>query len=116
MDFDEAIKAHSDWKLKLQRYLKYPDQTIDSQNLAKDNVCSLGCWIYSEGVKYRNLPEFDKLKHEHACFHTSAADIVKRKDAGENVLAEIALGSNSSFAKHSENVVSLLMIMKKLVK
>lgn len=113
MNFDDAIKAHSDWKLKLQRYLKFPDQTIDVNNLSKDNVCALGCWLYGEGSSFRHLPEYDKLKQEHAAFHQAAADIVRRKDTGENVLADIALGSNSPFAKHSENVVSLLLVMKK---
>lgn len=115
MNFDEAIRAHSDWKMKLKRYLANPDRSINASELAKDNVCPLGCWLHGEGKKFQNIDVFPQLLDEHKKFHQEAADIVIRKDKGENVQADIALAGNSPFATHSMNVVSLLMKMKKMV-
>ncbi len=33
MDFNAAIKAHSDWNIKLKLYLKNPDGSIDLEKL-----------------------------------------------------------------------------------
>ncbi|CAO5680389.1 MAG: hypothetical protein HEEMFOPI_01754 [Holosporales bacterium] len=116
MDFDEAIRAHSDWKLKLQRYIKGMGDPVDCDKLSKDNVCALGCWLYGEGQKYKNHEDFQNLIIAHREFHTAAGDVVKRKDRGENVKEEIVLGSKSAFCQTSERVVSLLMTLKRIAK
>ncbi|CAO4838651.1 MAG: hypothetical protein CNLJKLNK_00014 [Holosporales bacterium] len=115
MNFEEAIKAHSDWKLKLQRYLRSPDGTIDVQRLEKDNLCTLGQWLHTEGKVHAHLPEYQKLIKEHEGFHREAADIVRKKDNGENVTEATSLSSNSPFIKHSVEVVSILMRLKRLI-
>lgn len=116
MNFDEAIKAHSDWKLKLQRYVKGMGDPVDVDKLSKDNVCALGCWIYGDGQKYKAHAEFQNLVIAHREFHFAASEIVKRKDRGENVKEEIVLGSKSAFCEASERVVSLLMALKRVAK
>lgn len=116
MDFDEAIRAHSDWKLKLQRYIKGMGDPVDVDKLSKDNVCILGCWLYGDGQKHKNHTEFQDLITAHREFHLAAADIVKRKDKGENVKEEIVLGAKSAFSQTSERVVSLLMNLKRIAK
>ena len=116
MNFDEAIRAHSDWKMKLQQYLANPDNSIDVVKLSQDNQCNLGGWIHSEGLKnFGALPEFKTLMEEHKAFHKSAADIVTRKNKGEDVQADTTLGANSPFASHSSAVVSAIMAMKRHV-
>ena len=115
MNFDEAIKAHSDWKFKLQRYLRSPDGSINADELAKDNICSLGGWLYSEGKKYSHLPEFKQLLEEHKGFHKEAADIVRKKDKGESITEAFALSSHSPFMTHSTNVVSILMKFRRMI-
>lgn len=115
MNFDEAIKAHSDWKMKLNRYIANPDKSIDIQTLSKDNACALGQWLYGEGKAYNKLPEYNELLQEHAKFHKAAGDIVRRCDHGEEVKAELSLGAHSPFSEHSTRVVSLLMHLKKKV-
>lgn len=115
MNFEEAIKAHSDWKLKLQRYIRHPDGSIDANQLARDNACALGAWLYTEGKAYGHLPEYKKLMEAHKAFHQEAGCIVARKDKGEDVSEETALSSSSPFTKHSTEVVSILMRLKRLV-
>ena len=114
MNIDEVIKSHSDWKIKLQRYLNNPDGSIDVNNLEKDTVCAFGQWVYSiNDEKTKSFPHLTTLIEEHKKFHKAAADIVKRKNKGEDVKEEIALSADSDFSQSSMNVVSLLMKLKK---
>lgn len=112
MNFDDAIRAHSEWKMKLSAYVKKPDKSVNAAVLAQDNACALGKWIHGEGAKYASLPEFQELKKGHAQFHQAAAAIVKRADAGEKVSEEVSLGNQSEYNKFSTQVVQLIMKMK----
>ncbi len=116
MNFDEAIKSHSDWKMKLQRYLSNPDGSINAAQLSQDNLCVLGKWIHGDGKKYSHLDEYQQLLSAHKNFHKSASDIVIRRDRGEDVKADIALSGKSPYATHSSSVISLLMKMRQLCK
>jgi hypothetical protein len=61
MNFEDAIRAHAEWKLKLSNYLKYPDDSIDPAKLALDNACVLGQWLHGDGRKYSALDEYEPL-------------------------------------------------------
>lgn len=113
MDFDEAIKAHAAWKLKLSNYLAKPDGSLKAADICLDNKCALGQWIYGEGSKHSALPEYGTLKSEHARFHKAAADIVTRVDAGQNAGAEMTLGSKSEFGLASTAVVTSIMAIRR---
>ncbi|MDP3936136.1 MAG: CZB domain-containing protein [Alphaproteobacteria bacterium] len=115
MNFDEAIRAHAEWKMKLSNYLRHPDSSIDPVKLGLDNVCALGQWLHGEGKKYASLPEYERLVKEHAGFHKAASDIVKSKNAGKDINDSIALGAQSPFSQYSLTVVTLLMALKSKV-
>lgn len=109
MNFDEAIKAHSAWKLKLSGYLRNPDGSLKAADIEQDNKCQLGQWIYGDGAKYSNIPEYATLKAEHARFHRAAAEVVRKADSGQDTSADTALGGASDFAKASQAVVAAIM-------
>ena len=113
MNFDDAIKAHGAWKMKLSTYLRKPDGSLKASEVAPDNKCALGQWIHGEGAKHSALPEFATLKSEHARFHKAAAEVVKKADAGQSTSEDTALGSSSDFAKASSSVVSAIMGIKR---
>lgn len=115
MNFEEAIAAHSAWKMKLKQYIAKPDRSLAATEVGADDKCALGQWIRGEGQKHSALPEFSKLRSDHARFHKLAADIIKRADAGEKVAEEVALGSRSDFASVSSAVVTDLMNLQKKV-
>jgi len=115
MDFDEAIRAHSSWKLKLSNYLRTPDKSIDIATLEVDNKCPLGCWVHGEGTKYASSPEFVTLKAEHAKFHKAAAAVARKAESGKAVSEETALGGKSDFSQASQAVISAIMAIKKRV-
>jgi methyl-accepting chemotaxis protein len=111
-DFVKAVAAHSDWKRKLTDYLRKHDEKLDPAQVGMDNRCPLGEWIRGDGAKYSKLDEYQTLKKEHALFHTAAADIVRKVNAGQPVGADVALGSSSAFGNHSSAVVLAIMRMK----
>ncbi len=113
MNFDEAIKAHSAWKMKLSSYLNNPDGSLKAAEICLDNKCALGQWIYGEGAKFASHPEFTTLKSEHTRFHKAASEVVKKADSGQNVSEEIAIGGKSEFASASSSVVAAIMAIKR---
>jgi Chemoreceptor zinc-binding domain len=112
MNFDDAVKAHSDWKMKLTKYINHPDHSLKPAEVRVDNRCTLGQWIYGEGTKHAALPEFSKLRSEHQRFHKAAAAVISKADSGVDETAEVALGSKSEYAAASSGVVSAIMAMK----
>jgi hypothetical protein len=113
MNFDEAIIAHSQWKLKLRSYVAQPDGSLKAGEVQLDNKCSLGQWLYGEGQKYSGFPEYATLKEEHAKFHKAAADIIRRADAKQDVSKELALGQKSDFLTASSNVINAITALRK---
>lgn len=112
MDFDEAIGTHSKWKRKLRHALAKHDGSLSPAEISLDHKCALGEWIYSDGARYSALPEYTKLKYEHARFHWVAAEIVKKANSGEPIDAEMEPCSNSEFSTASAAIVIALMAMK----
>jgi methyl-accepting chemotaxis protein len=116
MDFDGAIRAHSDWKMKLSGYLRHADGSLKAADIKGDNRCALGQWIYGEGMAFAKDPLFAEMKQAHTQFHTAAAEIVHKADAKQDVTEEIALGAESSFGRASTAVVRSLMKLKFIVR
>ena len=70
MDFDGAIRAHSNWMLRLFGYCKGTSrEKLNPETIQKDNVCDLGQWLHGEGQKFAADPEFSGLLQAHAAFH-----------------------------------------------
>ena len=113
MDFNQAIRAHAAWKMKLSVYLAKPDGSLKVADIEPDNRCALGQWIYAEGQKLAQFPEFTALRNEHTRFHTCAASIVKKADSGQNMTEETALGADSEFSRSSAAVIAAIMTMKR---
>jgi methyl-accepting chemotaxis protein len=112
MNFDDAIRAHTEWKVKLSSYLEKRDGSLKAAEVTLDNKCALGQWIYGDGVKHSALPEYSKLKNEHARFHKAAAEVIRHADSGKETKSETALGGKSEFSSASTAVVQALMAMK----
>ncbi len=112
MDFMEAIKAHSAWKMKLQAYLVKPDHSLSISVVGADDKCSLGQWLKGEGRIHTNLPEYSALVSQHALFHRAAASVIEKADHGQCVDEEVALGAKSPYAAASSAVVAALMAMR----
>lgn len=113
MDFDEAVATHSNWKRKLRDSCAKHGGNLNPAEVRLDHKCVLGLWIYSEAARYSSVPEYTKLKYEHARFHMIAADLVQKANSGESIEADIARCSSSEFSTSSAAVVIAIMAMKK---
>lgn len=114
MNFDEAIQAHSSWKLKLSTYLRKPDGSLNPGTIRPDNKCTLGQWLHGDGRKFAANPDYKKLVAEHAKFHQCAAAVVDKANMGKSTAEDTMIGSRSDFGTASSNVIALLMGMKKI--
>lgn len=112
MNFEEAVQAHVEWKTKLRAYLTKHDGSLKPAQIALDNQCALGKWIYGEAQKYKHIPEFATLKSEHAKFHQYTAQIVELVNTGEVKEAEAMLQAGSDYMKLSGSCVSLILQIK----
>ena len=113
MDFDQAVATHSHWKRKLRDYLAKHDGSLRPNEVSLDHKCELGQWIYGDGASYSALPEYTRLKYEHARFHAAAAEIVRKANSGEFPTDEVQPCSSSEFSTASAAVIIALMSMKK---
>lgn len=115
MNINDAIRAHTDWKLKLQTTAEgRSNERLDPGVVALDNKCGLGQWIYGNGMRdHKEDPTFKELCDAHACFHRSAAKLVEMINRGKT---ESALGflndSQSDFGKHQSRVIRCLMSLR----
>jgi hypothetical protein len=115
MDFDQAVSAHSNWKRKFRLSLEKHDDSLSLADASIDYKCELGQWIHGEGASYSTLPEYTKLKYEHARFHTLVADVLRKASSGDSVAALLEPCSNSEFSAASSAIVLTIMAMKKKV-
>lgn len=115
MNFDEAVQAHSAWKMKLSNYLRKPDGSIKAADVQQDSKCNLGAWIYGEGKKFSSHPEYEILKAAHAKFHQAAADVIRKADSGKNVTEDVALGAKSDYASASNAVITAIISIRRKV-
>ncbi|OYZ18063.1 MAG: hypothetical protein B7Y39_14270 [Bdellovibrio sp. 28-41-41] len=116
-DFDAAISAHVDWKMKLSKYLSNPDGSLDHKKVCLDNACVLGKWLYGEGTEYKetNSKIYESLRVSHADFHKTAGDIILLINSNELNQAKVMLQPGGPYMKVSDGTVSLIRELKSSV-
>lgn len=89
MNFFEAINAHVAWKVRLQKHIKGASEVeLDPQAVGRDDLCSLGKWLYAHVDQFGQLPLFRQVQEQHADFHRCAAEIIETANRGEQAEAE----------------------------
>ena len=112
-DFDAAIGAHRQWKVKLRKAIA-GHETLDAQTICLDDRCPLGRWIHGPGGKrWGSRPTFSELLGKHAEFHSEAGAVARKINAGDYADAERLIGSGSRFASVSNEVCTLLTRAKR---
>lgn len=105
MDLNEAIKAHSEWKMKLRGAIS-AQTALDAQTIAKDDCCALGKWLHGESrARFGALPAHLDCVRLHASFHKEAAKIAKAINDKHYTQAEQMLGAGSPYTAASQAVV-----------
>ncbi|MFG6467629.1 methyl-accepting chemotaxis protein [Roseateles sp. BYS87W] len=112
-DFDAAIGAHRDWKVKLRQAIAERSH-LDADTLCRDDQCPLGRWLHGDGQRrWGTRPTFVALLGKHAQFHQVAGDVARRINGGQYDQAERLIGSGSAFAQVSSEVATLLTQAKR---
>lgn len=77
LNMKDAIDAHLAWYKKLERAIADKSAAgYEIRNVAADNNCALGSWIYKEAKKFAALQEYETLRQSHADFHMLAGEIL----------------------------------------
>ena len=116
LDFQKWIGAHRDWRRRLLGYIDGTStEALDENVICHDNRCELGKWIHGNGGKfYGGEATFQQLQTDHACFHRSAADVVRYYKSDDEKSARKTL--QGDFDRYSMHVVSALERLEKQVK
>ena len=93
MDFQAAIGAHQKWKVRLRMVIDgISPEKLDPNLVCKSDQCDLGKWIHGEGGQSMGAkPEFTEVKTTHAHFHTVAASVLQKAQAGDKAGANALL-------------------------
>ncbi|MDP2007876.1 MAG: methyl-accepting chemotaxis protein [Rubrivivax sp.] len=112
-DFDAAIHAHRQWKVKLRGAIANREK-LDAEAVCRDDRCPLGQWIHGAGGRqWGSRPTFVELLNKHAEFHQVAGGVARRINAGQMADAERLIGSGSDFARVSSEVGLVLTRAKR---
>lgn len=117
MNFDEAITAHSQWKMRLQAVINGTSrELLDPAVVGLDNKCPLGQWIHGEAKQFSALPEYSKLVEEHAHLHRCTADVLRMVISGHQDKARAALETDGVFINASIATINAIRHLRKVVK
>ncbi len=113
MDFNEAIKAHSEWKTRLRGAIS-AQSTLDAGAIAKDDACILGKWLHGESSgKYGQLKSHAHCVVKHAAFHSAASKVAHDINNKRFEEAAAMLGAGTSYSTASNEVVFAIAALKR---
>jgi hypothetical protein len=114
MDFDGAIQAHTDWKLRIFRRCRgKPAEKTDGQTPRKENAGTQGEWLPNDTGAYAADPKFKQLQEMHSASGKCAAAIEALLDSGQAAAAGALVASQESeINRLSMGMVGLLMDLR----
>jgi hypothetical protein len=118
LNFHSAITSHQNWKARFRAMIESGIvEALDPKMIAQDNQCAIGKWIYGPAKeKYGSHPLYEKLRSDHAVFHTSASRVLEMILRGDtqNALHEIERGDFSRAT--NDMIIDLALFYKVVVK
>ena len=115
LNFHSAILSHQNWKARFRAMIESGiAEALNPEVIAQDNQCAVGKWIYGQAEElYSNHPLYEKLRGDHAFFHTCASRVLVMIIRGEKhkALQEIEKGA---YARASNDVVMDLAMFYKI--
>ena len=109
-----AIGAHSMWKTRLAAAVRSGAPDLDSVDLARDDACEFGRWLYCLPAEMRG-PEWRSVCECHRAFHTAAAAVAALVEVGDPAGAQRLMAAGSQFATAStECTLAMLGWIKRL--
>ena len=114
MDFREAIRRHTEWKVRFRMAIFRKEQ-LDAAKIGRDDCCLLGEWLHGAGAERAGtLPEFCAALATHKAFHEEAGRIATLINAGRYAEAEQALADDSPYGANSARTLASLDALQKI--
>ena len=111
LNLKQVLDAHLAWNDRLTKYLDgTSEENLDVQQIAPDNLCILGKWIYGPGGKqFKEMQEFRDLRDTHKEFHQTAGQVLVEHKGGNRQAANQLLAGKfrSLSSKIQLNLVRL---------
>lgn len=78
-EINDAIGAHSVWKMKLRTAIAVGKADANVHDVAKDDACAFGQWLYSPALSpaVRASSDYLAVRRLHADFHKCAAKVLE---------------------------------------
>jgi len=111
VNFDEAIKAHTYWKVML-KWLINGQRPLDVSTVSLDSVCELGKWIAKEGQAYAGQAVFDAFVRQHQAFHEAAGAVARLVESGHRAQADAMMAPQGEFTVASEKTIAAIKEFK----
>jgi len=103
----KAIAAHGAWKTKFRDFMVGKIE-LDAGKVAPNNLCDFGKWLEREGAEELG-GDFQEINSLHSQFHRIAAEVVRKKQAGNTAAAEKSLALTGDFGRTSSSLIHKLM-------
>ncbi|MFN3386743.1 MAG: CZB domain-containing protein, partial [Candidatus Thermochlorobacter sp.] len=109
--------SHQNWKVRFRAMIDSGvNEALNPDVIAEDNQCAVGKWIYGNAKEqFSHHPLWEKLRGDHAFFHTCASRVLVMIIRGEKqkALQEIERGA---YARASNDVIMDLAMFYKVIK
>ncbi|MCS6988412.1 MAG: CZB domain-containing protein [Chloroherpetonaceae bacterium] len=117
LNFHTAIVSHQNWKARFKAMIESGvAEALNPDVIARDDQCAVGKWIHGVAKeRFGNHPLWEKLRGDHAFFHTCASRVLVMIIRGEKqkALQEIQQGA---YARASNDVIMDLAMFYKVIK
>lgn len=115
MNIDGVIALHLHWKRKLATYLAKPDDSMNPFDIAIDDRCALGKWLYGIENTGAGKDQYDEVLRRHAAFHKATAELVRRANAGHALSEEVVLKAFAECEEASTALVKALANLRRVL-
>ena len=108
----KGIAAHGLWKQRLIDAIKTGQSEWTPDVVCQDNQCEFGKWLYSCSAEDKHSAHYEKIRHLHADFHKSAAQVLDLALKGNATEAQEKIDVDSEYATTSRNLTREMMDWK----
>jgi methyl-accepting chemotaxis protein len=111
-EITKAIGAHGMWKMRLRAAIDTGKADARAADVAKDNVCAFGQWLYGPTLSpaARASADYTAVRKLHADFHKCASKVIECVGAGNQANANTLMAGE--YAKVSSDLTSAMMKWK----
>ena len=114
-EINDAIGAHSVWKMKLRTAIAVGKADVNAHDVAKDDACAFGQWLYSPALSpaVRASSDYLTVRTLHADFHKCAGKVLEYVSHGDKARAQALMAGE--YDKVSNDLMAAMRKWKRAV-